>query len=372
MSARADAASTATQRRVRIPLIDCDVHPTLRFPAELVEYAAPEWRDRFKVEADRNKTKRSIYFAPNSGRRIDSRPTDGGPAGSDPELMDRQLLEQTNVDIAILMPIIVGLSPDPIFDAALHTAINEWMAETWLSKYNGHGKYRGSLSIPVHNPDAAVREIEKWAGHPSIVQIMVGTSAQPPFGHPQYHPIWEAAARHHLPVAMHVTGLDRVPSLGVGFAGHFIDYHAVSYPLTYGAHLVSLLCQGVFERYPGFRFVSVEGGFSWCGPLLWRLDRNWRSLRSEVPLLTRSPIEYVRESVRFTTQPVEEAPRVRDVVTMYDLLDAEEVLMFATDYPHWDYDDPMRALPRLPESSRERILYGNASELYGLNIDASE
>ena len=40
--------------------------------------------------------------------------------------------------------------------------------------------------------------------------------------------------------------------------------------------------------------------------------------------------------------------------------------MFATDYPHYDFDDPTRALPPLTPASRERIMWRNAAELYGL------
>ena len=44
-----------------------------------------------------------------------------------------------------------------------------------------------------------------------------------------------------------------------------------------------------------------------------------------------------------------------------------EMLMFASDYPHWDFDSPDKALPRqLPDPVRQRILWQNASAFYGL------
>ena len=43
-------------------------------------------------------------------------------------------------------------------------------------------------------------------------------------------------------------------------------------------------------------------------------------------------------------------------------------LMFASDYPHWDFDDPHFAIPpSFGEERRRRIFSENASRLYGLS-----
>jgi hypothetical protein len=40
-------------------------------------------------------------------------------------------------------------------------------------------------------------------------------------------------------------------------------------------------------------------------------------------------------------------------------------LLFATDYPHWDYDDPTQVLPfRISDSKRQQFFIDNARALY--------
>jgi predicted TIM-barrel fold metal-dependent hydrolase len=43
-------------------------------------------------------------------------------------------------------------------------------------------------------------------------------------------------------------------------------------------------------------------------------------------------------------------------------------IMFSTDYPHWDYDDPAQVLARLKLTAKQKamLLGDNARALYGL------
>ena len=45
----------------------------------------------------------------------------------------------------------------------------------------------------------------------------------------------------------------------------------------------------------------------------------------------------------------------------------DDRILFATDYPHWDFDNPEVVLPRaLGDDIRARIFAANASSLYGI------
>ena len=83
---------------------------------------------------------------------------------------------------------------------------------------------------------------------------------------------------------------------------------------AFESQVISLVCEGTFVKFPELRIVLIEGGFAWLPALMWRLDRSWRILHSEVPHLRRLPSEYIREHFWMTTQPMEEPPMERAVV----------------------------------------------------------
>ena len=72
-------------------------------------------------------------------------------------------------------------------------------------------------------------------------------------------------------------------------------------------------------------------------------------MRAEVPHLKRPPSEYVREHFWVTTQPIDEPDEPSDLLPT-SIMDRQRPIMFSTDYPHWDFDDPAPGAP----SSRSR------------------
>lgn len=360
------AVEERTATVVPVTVVDADVHPAPRSFEELREYVPEPWRSRKWPNQVFDAVEAPVYLAPNKSQRRDAWGPDGGPPCSDPGFTEKQLFAEAGVDYGMLFPLTVRQVANPEHEAAVCAATNAWLADTWLSKYNQHGRYFGTLRIPFEDPELSVREIERWGGHPAFKQIMILPHARPPLGQPFYYPIYEAAVRHNLVIALHVNRSPGMALLSpVGPLSYFIEHHS-TYPLVYAPHVTSLIMEGVFEKFPSLKVVFVEGGFGWIVPLLWRLDHHWEELRAEVPWVKRRPSEYMREHIRFTTQPIEEPPKLQQLLRVLEWMDAEHTLMFATDYPHWDFDDPMQVLKLLPERMRTRILAENAIELYGL------
>jgi predicted TIM-barrel fold metal-dependent hydrolase len=153
-----------------------------------------------------------------------------------------------------------------------------------------------------------------------------------------------------------------------GWPVYYIEWHTL---LTTAmmAHVTSMICHGLFERFPSTRVVLIEGGVAWLTGLLWRLDANYKALRMEVPWVKRLPSEYARDHIRLTTQPLERPERINDLRALIGLV-GPEMLLFATDYPHWDFDNPLFA--PLDNEWVDAIFDANARAWYGLPSRAAQ
>jgi predicted TIM-barrel fold metal-dependent hydrolase len=367
-------AVTATLDRgaveeVDVEIVDCDIHLVPQGKDELLERMPEPWRSKLGSRRANNSSGKEGYANYGTARRLDAIPESGLPAGSDPDLVWRQLFHESGVDLGLIVAE-MRYTGDPEINAALARSFNQWQSDTWLGEWNLDDRLYGTISVSIDDVAGAVREIEAWAEHPQFKQILISNYSDRPLGFPQYEPIWAAASRHGLPVAMHNSAYagGNIGLSAVGRMQHWVDFHAIAFPLMYSAHLVSWITNGVFDRHPGLRVVFIEGGYLWYRPVIARLARHWPELRKEVAAARDDPFDYVRDHVRFTSQPIEEHENApQDVARLLELAEASRTLMFSSDYPHYDYDEPKLVLPRgVSEATRRRVMCENARELYDL------
>jgi predicted TIM-barrel fold metal-dependent hydrolase len=96
------------------------------------------------------------------------------------------------------------------------------------------------------------------------------------------------------------------------------------------------------------------------------MDADWKLFRSEVPHLAEPPSFYFKRNLRLSSQPIEEPPNVQQLIDAWSLVEADKIVLFSSDYPHFDADDPFRAFPRLPAELTRKIQYENAKSWYRL------
>jgi predicted TIM-barrel fold metal-dependent hydrolase len=300
--------------------------------------------------------------------RGDTIAPDGTKIEASPENLGRYFMDVYKIDYGILNPggvLHVALSPEIDFAIAAVAAENDVVVEDWLP---AEPRFRSSMVVCPSDPEAAAKEIHRLGDHPGIVQVLMPSGARIPYGQRFYNPIYQAAVEHNLPVAIH-PGTEGVgisgPPTAAGYPTSYLEWHT-GLVGSYLAHMVSLITEGTFIKFPTLKFVLIEGGVSWVPPIMWRFDKNWKALRATTPWLDRRPSEIISDHIMLSTQPVEEPDDPNQLHAMLDMFDAEKMLMFSTDFPHWDGDTPDFAARWIPDKLRPRVMGGLATELYGL------
>jgi predicted TIM-barrel fold metal-dependent hydrolase len=229
------------------------------------------------------------------------------------------------------------------FGAAFCRATNEWQRAAWTSK---DARLKAAVVVPYEDAQASAKEIERVGHMKDYAQVFCLTRSSDPLGNRRYWPIYAAAQDHDLPMGFHVFGTSGHPVTGAGWPSYYME--------------------GVFEQFPRLKVVIIEGGFGWLAPLTWRLDKIFERNRDELSHLKRRPSEYIRQHIWISTQPMEE-PENR-----HHLLDTmrwigHDRLLFASDYPHWDFDDPFRAFPAgITQDQHRAICSENGRNVYRL------
>jgi predicted TIM-barrel fold metal-dependent hydrolase len=244
---------------------------------------------------------------------------------------------------------------------ALAAAVNDWMAKELLDR---EPRLRASILVPIHNPERAAAEIRRVAADRRFVQVLLFAMGDAPLGRRTYWPIYAAAEQLGLAIGIHAGSTYRHAPMSSGWPAHRVqDYVAQS--AAFEMQVLSFLAEGVFQQFKSLRVVLIESGFAWLPHLLWRSAKAWRGMRAEVPWIDRSPAEIIREHVRVTLQPVD-TPK-GDMTALKSTLEhigSDRMLLFSTDYPHWQFDGDDVLPDGLPDSTMKRILIENPLETY--------
>ena len=351
-------------------IVDCDVHPTFRSTAEVKHYLPAQWHehiDQFGLRQRQPFATDHAYprASPHLARR-DAFPPGGGPPGSDLHFLQKQLLDECGITCAILQPLSPnGMdTPNQELGTALCQAVNRWSLDAWTSR---DPRLRSSIMVPQEDPETAVAEIQRHAGNPAFVQVSISQRCLEPVGRRRYWPIYRAVVEAGMPLGIHTGGFNgRSPVPGSGWCSFLAEQHHLT-QINMQSLVTSFIMEGVMETFPDLRVALYEGGLVWVPALCWRLDRLWSRLRSEVPHVKRPPSEYIRERFWFSTQPTDEAEHPHHLRQVLDWIGWDRIL-FATDYPHWDFDDPRFALKvSLSAAEKKKVFSANAKAVFRLN-----
>ena len=281
----------------------------------------------------------------------------------------RDDLDALAVDVGILFPdhlLTMAALPDEVYAAALGRAYNAWLAEEWVSRADG---LYGAIVAAPQDPEDAAREIRRYGALDEFVGVYLPTAGvNPLWGSRRYTPIFEAAAEMRLPVMLHSVGLIHAAfPFNVEQFRTILFRHPIQHEFALMANMFSMLEAALPARFPELRIVFTEGGISWVPFTMWRLDKEYHEYRSLAPLLEHPPSHYIRKFY-FATQPIEEPERPQDLVTMLDMFDGADQVLFASDWPHHDFDHPRQVLNMpFPADVKRKIMGENALALFGID-----
>ena len=354
-------------------IVDTDVH-VHETPAALAPYCDMPWR----VALENISQLRETYLdIPGFSVGGDSTMTAKFPSGHEATRMVftreemLQALDELHVNVAILFPdhlLKLPMLPQPEYAAALSRAYNAWLIDEWTS----HGsRLLGCLVACPQDPQDTARQIELYHDDPGIVGVYLPCAGLDPlWGNQKYQPLFEAAQAADLPVLLHaVTVVSPVyPFNNHGYQTE-LGRHATSHTFSIIANLVDMVTMGVMVRYPDLRIAVTEAGVSWMPFLMNRLDKEFLERRPEVPYLTERPSHYL-ERVFIATQPIEEPVRLGDIVKLVELYRGEDRTMFASDWPHHDFDHPSK-LNQVPFSDdiKRKIFGTNALQFFKIDAE---
>jgi uncharacterized protein len=357
-------SAAAVDASLRTLLIDCDVHEGLKSVEQLMPYLDPHSQRLTKHYGGWNASNPNgfPYVVPMESRAVARMEweLEDGTVGTTVEAMRRQLFDGEGVTHAVLngFSYFSARTGSYEFATALTRAYNDWQLEQWLDKDE---RIFGSVHVVAHDPVAAAREIDRVGAHPQIVQVFLPLVSDRQFGDPLYRPIFEAAVRNRLVVSFHHGS--HTETL-FGWPRYYIEWHVVAAPHSAQNQLLSLICNGVFDQLPELRVCFMETGVAWVPWFIWRMDQQYRELRSEIPWVKRLPSDHMRDSVRVSSQPLGDIT-AQQFATLVEMSNSERMFTFASDYPHYDADSVDVVLGRsVGEELRERVRWRNALETY--------
>jgi predicted TIM-barrel fold metal-dependent hydrolase len=280
-------------------------------------------------------------------------------------VLTRRAMESMGLDYMVVFPtpmLSLGTHPQLHMEVLLGRAHNRWMVENLLK---ADGRIKSMLYLPISDPVASLKVIEEFADEPGVIGFMVTSVRNKAIQENQYMKVYAALEERGLPLAFHGGYYWHEPAMAL--FNQFVGMHCVAFVLWNLVHLVNWVLNGLPERFPKLKVIWIESGLSWIPFIMQRLDSEYMLRSSEAPALKRLPSEYIRE-MYFSSQPLERNNLEALELTM-KMMKAETQLLYASDWPHQDFDLPSTIfdLPFLSDTAKRNILGETALKLFNLD-----
>jgi predicted TIM-barrel fold metal-dependent hydrolase len=298
----------------------------------------------------------------------------GAHKGKDPSpLVDAdpaariQDMDEEGVDVNLTLPSgwfgTWTLSEDPEVEVMMYRAYHRWMDD-----YCGAFPERltGVILVSARQVEQGLEEMTRWARQRWPLGVFVYAPYGMPLDHPSLEPVWAAAQDHDLAVVLHTfTVMPPYAPGGLDTWDNLWLQRSAAHPWCGMRNMAALIGSGVMDRYPRLRLGTLEAGHSWLPFWMARLDEHAHSIAAALPPLQHKPSDYVLSGRYFQSIEIPEGCQLTRMVI--DLL-GEDVLLYASDYPHGESWFPKSVDTvlswDLPATARRKLFWDNAVKFY--------
>ena len=363
-------------------VVDIDAHVTEtafwsevtdRIDNDVIRHMAKSFRDRVGSPPGLLNVQAGMNFQDVYGRiQHQAQLAEPTPAGGPHRqtILTQRAMDSMGIDRMVVFPtpmLTLGMHPQPEIETALGTAFNRWLIERVLPD---DPRLAGMVYLPFNDPAGCCKVVKEFAGKPGVIGFTVTSTRYKPVHHNEYMRLYAMIEETGMPLAFHAGfhwGDESMKQVN-----RFLTMHAISFAYFNMIHLANWVINGLPERFPHLKVIWVESGLAWIPFMMQRLDAEYQMRTSEAPQLKRRPSEYIRE-MYFTSQPLERS-NLKLTEATFDAINADTQLLFASDWPHWDFDLPaaITTLPFLSEQAKRNILGLNAARIFNLEVPAKK
>src|SRR6266571_3560085 len=281
-------------------------------------------------------------------------------------VLTRRAMDSLGIDYMVVFPtpmLFLGMHPQPEMEVWLGRAYNRWMIERVLS---ADDRIKTLAYLPFNTPEEALRTVRELGDKKGVIGFCVTSTRYKPVHHNDYMRLYATIQDLDKPLAFHSGYHWQDQSLAT--VNRFLGMHALGFVWCNLVHMTNWVLNGIPERFPKLKTLWVESGLAWVPFLMQRLDDQYLMRPSEAPQLKRMPSEYMNHNCFYTTQPME-TTHPKALENTFEMIKAETQLMFASDWPHFDFDLPQEIcdLPFLTEQAKRNILGLNAARIFNLD-----
>ena len=257
---------------------------------------------------------------------------------------------------------------DPALFSAICRAYNDWMAEFCSADRD---RLKAIAMINVDDVADAVGELERTAKLGFVGAMIAEYPVEERrYDHPDYEPLWAAAAALNLPLSLH-TATRRIQSNSALLKRTLHDASRRATKVFLPAiSMCDMIFAGVFERHPGLRLAIVEFELAWVPYVLTNMDYTYRERHEEALYRFKGdtlPSDFFAQNVCLSFQEDAVGVRLRDVIGV-------DCMMWGSDYPHSESTFPRSRevlddiLQGVPKAERAKIVCHNTARLYGFDL----